>query len=67
MEQAVVVDRLLKVFDVPEREAGLVAAAKGLVRRRTRAVRAVDEISFTVEPGEVVGSSARTAPGRRRR
>jgi ABC-2 type transport system ATP-binding protein len=43
------------VFDVPEREAGLVAAAKGLVRRRTRAVRAVDEISFTVEPGEVVG------------
>ena len=52
---AVRVDGLLKVFDVPEREAGLVAAAKGLVRRRTRAVRAVDEISFTVDPGEVVG------------
>ena len=52
---AVRVDGLLKVFDVPEREAGLVAAAKGLVRRKTRAVRAVDEISFTVDPGEVVG------------
>jgi ABC-2 type transport system ATP-binding protein len=54
-EAAVRVDGLLKVFDVPEREAGLVAAAKGLVRRRTRAVRAVDEISFIVDPGEVVG------------
>jgi len=54
-EHAVHVDGLLKVFDVPEREAGLVAAAKGLVRRKTREVRAVDEISFTVDPGEVVG------------
>jgi ABC-2 type transport system ATP-binding protein len=40
---------------VPEREAGLRAAAKGLVRRKTREVRAVNEISFTIEPGEVVG------------
>jgi ABC-2 type transport system ATP-binding protein len=54
-EPAVKVDGLLKVFDVPEREAGLVAAAKSLVRRRTREVRAVDAISFDVEPGEVVG------------
>ena len=38
-----------------EREAGLRAAAKGLVRRKTREVRAVDEISFSIEPGEVVG------------
>jgi len=52
---AVQVDGLLKVFDVPEREAGLLAATKGLVRRKTRAVRAVDEISFSIEPGEVVG------------
>ena len=34
MEAAVRVDGLLKVFDVPEREPGLVAAAKGLVRAR---------------------------------
>jgi viologen exporter family transport system ATP-binding protein len=54
-EAAVHVDGLLKVFDVPEREAGLLAATKGLVRRKTRAVRAVDEISFSIEPGEVVG------------
>ncbi len=55
MGAAVRVDRLYKVFDVPEREAGLRAAAKGLVRRKTREVRAVDEISFSIEPGEVVG------------
>jgi ABC-2 type transport system ATP-binding protein len=54
-EHTVRVDGLLKVFDVPEREAGLAAAAKGLVRRKTREVRAVDEISFSIEPGEVVG------------
>jgi viologen exporter family transport system ATP-binding protein len=54
-ESAVQVDGLLKVFAVPEREAGLLAAAKGLVRRKTLAVRAVDEISFSIEPGEVVG------------
>ena len=55
MEPAVRVDGLLKVFDVPEREPGLVAAAKGLVRRKTRQVRAVDQVSFAVAPGEVVG------------
>ena len=54
-ERAVHVDGLLKVFDVPEREQGLVAATKSLVRRKTKEVRAVDEISFGIEPGEVVG------------
>ena len=54
-EHAVVVDQLEKVFDVPERDPGLVAATKGLLRRRTREVRAVDAISFTVDQGEVVG------------
>jgi ABC-2 type transport system ATP-binding protein len=54
-EPSIRVEGLLKVFDVPEREAGLKAAAKGLVRRKTREVRAVDEISFSIEPGEVVG------------
>jgi ABC-2 type transport system ATP-binding protein len=54
-EPTVRVEGLLKVFDVPEREAGLLAAAKGLVRRKTRAVRAVDEISFSIDPAEVVG------------
>jgi viologen exporter family transport system ATP-binding protein len=54
-DAAVHVDGLLKVFDVPERDPGLVAAAKSLVRRKTREVRAVDSISFQIAPGEVVG------------
>ncbi len=46
---------LTKTFAVPEREAGLRAAAVSLFRRTTREVRAVDRISFEIRPGEVVG------------
>jgi ABC-2 type transport system ATP-binding protein len=49
------VSELTKIFRVPEREAGLRAATKSLVRRRWREVRAVDAISFEIGPGEVVG------------
>ena len=52
---AILVDNLARTYAVPEREAGLLAAAKSLVRRRQRFVKAVDSISFTIEPGEVVG------------
>ena len=54
-DPAVRVAGLNKAFFVPEREAGLRAAVKSLVRRQTREVRAVDAISFEIEPGEVVG------------
>jgi ABC-2 type transport system ATP-binding protein len=56
MAQAqIVVRNLSKIYRVPEREPGLVASLKSLVRRATRDVEAVRDVSFTVEPGEMVG------------
>jgi ABC-2 type transport system ATP-binding protein len=49
------VAELTKIYKVPEREAGLGAAAKALFRRQTRDVRAVEAISFDIGAGEVVG------------
>ncbi|MBX0329317.1 ATP-binding cassette domain-containing protein [Oscillochloris sp. ZM17-4] len=49
------VAELRKSFQVPVREAGLGASIRSLVRRQTREVRAVDGVSFTIAPGEVVG------------
>jgi len=46
---------LEKVFRVPEREAGLRASVRSLYARRWRDVRAVDGVSFDLEPGEIVG------------
>jgi ABC-2 type transport system ATP-binding protein len=46
---------LCKTYVVPEREAGLLATIRSLVRRKTREVKAVDSIAFDIEPGEIVG------------
>jgi ABC-2 type transport system ATP-binding protein len=54
-EPAVHVAELRRIFKVPEREAGLRASVRSLFRRRYREVRAVDGITFAIEPGEVVG------------
>ena len=49
------VRQLRKVFRVPEREGGFVAALRGLVRRRFKSVNAVDGVDFTIQEGEIVG------------
>jgi ABC-2 type transport system ATP-binding protein len=54
-ESAIEVRDLEKTYFVHEREAGLLASMRSLVKRRTKAVAAVDRISFDVAPGEVVG------------
>jgi ABC-2 type transport system ATP-binding protein len=48
-------NQLSKHFKVPTRDEGLKAAARSLVRRTYRQVSAVDGISFSIQPGEVVG------------
>ncbi|MCB9135656.1 MAG: ATP-binding cassette domain-containing protein [Anaerolineales bacterium] len=49
------VSKLSKHYKVPVREAGLKASVASLFNRKYREVRAVDEIGFKIEPGEVVG------------
>ena len=52
---AVHVDGLCKTYRVPVREAGLKAALRSLVRRKSRDVPAVVDVGFDVAPGEIVG------------
>ncbi len=54
-QAAVYLQDLQKIFEVPEREAGLKAAVVSLFKRKKRLVRAVDKISFSIQPGEIVG------------
>ena len=51
----ITVNYLSKHYKVPVREAGLKAATKSLFKRTYNTVKAVDGISFTIEPGEIVG------------
>jgi ABC-2 type transport system ATP-binding protein len=54
-ETQIVVHNLSKTYRVPEREPGLAASFRSLVRRTYRDVEAVRDVSFTVEAGEMVG------------
>jgi ABC-2 type transport system ATP-binding protein len=54
-QPAIEVGDLVKSFEVPVRDPGLKAALRSLVNRKTRTVTAVGGVSFTIEPGEVVG------------
>lgn len=49
------ISQLAKTFYVPVRDEGVVAALVSLFRRRFREVRAVDDITFSLSPGEIVG------------
>jgi ABC-2 type transport system ATP-binding protein len=55
MKTQIVVNNLSKTYRVPERDSGLIASARSLLRRSYRDVAAVRGISFAVEAGEVVG------------
>jgi ABC-2 type transport system ATP-binding protein len=54
-EPVIQVRDLSKTYLVGEREAGVGAALRSLVRRQMSKVPAVDRISFDVRPGEIVG------------
>jgi ABC-2 type transport system ATP-binding protein len=52
---AVSVAGLTKVFRSYRRQEGLAAALKSLVRRQTTETVAVSDVTFSIEPGEMVG------------
>lgn len=49
------VQSLSKTYQVPEREPGLGAAVRSFFKRKTKDVEAVNQVSFTVRSGEIVG------------
>jgi ABC-2 type transport system ATP-binding protein len=51
----IVVEDLRKTFSIAQRKTGLWGAAAGLVHREYRDVHALEGISFSIEPGELVG------------
>ena len=48
-------EALGKTFRIADKQPGLAGTLRHLIRRRTRAVEAVKQVSFSVEPGEMVG------------
>ena len=51
----ITVKNLNKTFKVYERKSGLKEAFKSLIRRKVKIVKAVDDISFDIKKGEIVG------------
>ncbi|MBP3645245.1 MAG: ABC transporter ATP-binding protein [Clostridia bacterium] len=49
------VKNLCKTYRVSRREGGLVQAVKALGRRETHEIRALDDLTFTIGDGEIVG------------
>jgi ABC-2 type transport system ATP-binding protein len=55
MNEIIHVERLSKTFQVRIPPRGRLAALRSLFSRQSRLVNAVDAVSFTVRPGELVG------------
>src|SRR5262245_903433 len=51
----IVVENLIKTFRVATRASGLWGSLRGLLKREFREVRALDQVSFSISHGELVG------------
>ncbi len=49
------VDHLAKYYQVHQKEPGLIGSLKSFVKRRYHDVKAVDDLSFAIDAGEIVG------------
>ena len=52
---SILVEQLSKTYKVPEREGGFGAAVRSFFKRKYKDVKAVQQVSFRIEPGEIVG------------
>lgn len=55
MNKAIIVDHLIKNFEVIEKKQGIIGAFSSLISPKKKIVRALREISFSIKPGELVG------------
>src|SRR5512141_2539343 len=55
MKDDILVEQLSKTYQVPEREGGFKASVRGFFQRKYNQVQAVQQVSFTIQPGEIVG------------
>lgn len=55
MDKAIIVNHLVKNFEVTEKKPGLFGSFKSLISPSRKTVRALKNISFMVQPGELVG------------
>jgi ABC-2 type transport system ATP-binding protein len=55
MNEEIRVEQLSKTYQVAEREGGFRAAVRGFFHRKYSNVHAVQQVSFNIQPGEVVG------------
>jgi ABC-2 type transport system ATP-binding protein len=53
--ETIVVDRLSKTYQVPEREGGFGAAVRSFFKRKYKDVKAVQQVDFKIAQGEIVG------------
>src|SRR5512133_1543658 len=53
--ETILVEKLSKTYQVPEREGGFGSAVRSFFKRKYKDVKAVQDVSFKIEPGEVVG------------
>jgi len=54
-EPVIHLQELGKTYRVPERESGMSATLQSLFHRKMQNIKAVDSLTFRMEPGEIVG------------
>lgn len=55
MNNAIIVDRLVKNFLVPEKKTGIKESIASIFSPSRKKIRAIKDISFSIQPGELVG------------